>query len=51
MRIEEFTWQMRFHLPLLALTLFCISQKPPQATAKAFWQIKGFLLKISITCF
>ncbi len=46
MHMEESTWQMRFHLPLFALTLFCTSQKPPQATVKTFLRIKGFLFKI-----
>ncbi len=29
MRLEEFIHKMHFHLPLLALTLFRTSQKPP----------------------
>lgn len=34
---------MRFHLPLLALTIFRISQKPPQARVNIFFVwIKGF---------
>ncbi len=43
MRLEEFIRKMHFHLPLFALTLFCTSQKPPQASVKTFLQIKGFL--------
>ncbi len=45
MRLEEFIRKMRFPLPLFALTLFCTSQKPPQASVKTFLQIKGFFIR------
>ncbi len=44
----EFIRKMHFHLPLLALTLFCTSQNPPQ-TRVSFLRIKKF--GISITRF
>ncbi len=46
MRLEECIHKMHFHLPLLALTLFRTSQKPPQVSVKTFLQIKGFLFEI-----
>ncbi len=46
MRLEEFICRMHFHLPLFASTLFCTSQKLPQASVFFFLQIKGFLFKI-----
>ncbi len=42
MRMEEFIHEMRFHLPLFALTIFPTNQKPPQASVKTFLQINWF---------
>ncbi len=46
MCMEKYIQQIRFHLPLFALTLFHTSQKPPQVSVIFFLRIKGFLFEI-----
>ncbi len=37
-------WKMCFHLPIYALTLFCMYEKPPQASLKTFCELEDFFI-------